>query len=141
MSVAPRISAAVDDDGRAGDIGAGGRGKEGDQPGDFVGGAEPAKRHRGLPTGTVLFWVAPQHGLGRDRPGRDAHGPDPNRLHSRASPAARFSSAARAEAACTIEAMPRRGENAMKNIAPERCGIIALTATSRVTAHAASTAR
>ena len=29
----------------------------------------------------------------------------------------------------------------MKNIAPERCGIIALTATSRVTAHAASTAR
>jgi len=37
--------------------------------------------------------------------------------------------------------MPRSGENAMKNIAPERCGIIALTATSRVTAHAASTAR
>jgi len=35
--------------------------------------------------------------------------------------------------------MPRRGENAMKKIAPDRCGIIARTATSRVTAHAAST--
>ena len=64
----------------------------------------------------------------------------PNRLHSRDSPVARFSSAARAELACTIEAMPRRGENAMKKIAPDRCGIIARTATSRVTAHVASTA-
>jgi len=63
----------------------------------------------------------------------------PNRLHSNDSPAARFSSAARAELACTIVAIPRRGENAMKKIVPDRCGIIARTATSRVTAHAAST--
>jgi hypothetical protein len=43
--------------------------------------------------------------------------------------------------ACTIDGIPRRGENAMKKTTPERCGIMVRTATSCVTAHVASTAR
>ncbi len=65
----------------------------------------------------------------------------PYRLHSSDSPEARFSRAARADVAWTIDAIPRRGENAMKKMHPDRCGIIARTATSRVTAQVASTAR
>ena len=63
------------------------------------------------------------------------------RLHSIASPLARFSSAARAADACTINGIPRRGLNPMNTTSPPPPGIIERSATVRVRSHTASTLR
>ena len=55
-------------------------------------------------------------------------------------PEARFSSAARADAACANPGIPRRGLKPTNTTTPWRRGIIDRSATSRVTAQAASTA-
>src|SRR6476646_4264517 len=102
VSVAPRVGTAVDDEGGAGDITTRRRGEESDHPGDLFRGAEATERYRSFPPGALVLRVVVRHPLGRDRAGCNADGPDADRLHSRASPAARFSRAARAELACTI---------------------------------------
>jgi hypothetical protein len=62
-------------------------------------------------------------------------------LHSFESEAARFSSAARAADAWAIPGIPRRGLKPMKTMTPLWFGIIDRVAASRVSSHAASTAR
>ena len=61
------------------------------------------------------------------------------RLHSSASPAARFPTAARPAAACANPGIPRRGLKPTNTISPPRPGIIARVATARVTLQTAST--
>ncbi len=62
----------------------------------------------------------------------------PCRLHSSASPDARFSRPARIAAAGAKPGIPRRGEKPMKTISPPAPGIIERLATSRVSSQTAS---
>ena len=71
----PGVRAAVDHDRRAGDVGAGVRGEEGDQARDLLRPAEPAERDRALPCRDGLLAVALER-LGGDRPGRHADAAD-----------------------------------------------------------------
>jgi hypothetical protein len=65
----------------------------------------------------------------------------PNRLHSTAMPAARFSSAARAAVAWAKPGMPLRGLKPLNTTSPLFRGIIERVATWWVRFHAASTVR
>ena len=69
------VRAAVDHDRRAGDVGAGVRGEEGDHARDLLRPAEPAERDRALPGRDGLLAVALER-LGGDRPGRHADAAD-----------------------------------------------------------------